>query len=65
MKTAFIATMLVLFGLQFLIRAVRIFDERTEWPREQNKITLPQELGGALIDGLTLLWGAFALALST
>lgn len=63
MKTAFIITILILFAVQFAIRILRIFNERTEWPLSK-PITLPQECGSAVLDGLFVLWAAFVLALS-
>lgn len=63
MKSAYIVVMLVLFAVQFAIRILRIFNERTEWPRKI-QLTLPQECGSAVMDGLVVIWASFVLALS-
>ena len=63
MKTAFIATILVLFAVQFAARILRIMDASKEWPLSK-RTTLPQECGNAVMDGLFILWASFVLALS-
>ena len=63
MKTAFIATILVLFAVQFAARILRIMDTRTKWPLSKST-TLPQECGSTVLDGLFALWASLVLALS-